>query len=152
MTVRNWIKAISRRLIACSLVGAALSASAQDTNELLFQSIAKFGAVSAELERLKERLDKIEVVRGADHTSEIADIRSKLKSLEQRISTISTVPTSRPDTTVTIINGQRAGETQGLCPSGQVLTGLSIVDTDGGKYCTTCISGVRLRCSRLLTK
>ena len=35
------------------------------------------------------------------------------------------------------------------CPEGTFVIGIEVVDTDSGEGCSTCISGIKLRCSGL---
>lgn len=45
-----------------------------------------------------------------------------------------------------IYSGGWKGEAGATCPEGMYVAGVSVVDEDGGQYCTSCISGVRITC------
>jgi len=49
----------------------------------------------------------------------------------------------------TLLDKDRAtGQITKNCPNGWYVSGITIIDNDGGKFCQSCISGIKMVCSK----
>lgn len=119
-------------------------------------------ASASSVELLNAKLDSFlapdpsEAEGTASVASAVSELSNRVKALENnRASSIqTTIQNMNVSVVVTgdtpqAINGRKIGEAQASCPEGQVLVGLTVIDRDGGGYCSTCIQGVEMRCARL---
>jgi len=139
-----------RTAVAIAAIGLFVVTASLSCDGVPDREIAELRAEAA------QNRDAIEGIVGSMDDAGSAELAARMARIEESLAELSergSEPSSGaaagwgPSRTLrNAINGAKQGEVPAECPAGQYVAGLVAVDRDGGRYCTTCISGVRLIC------